>query len=375
MKRIGKLLGLFAIAGAGFCGTRSLTIGDADRGKEVFRTRRCIACHSINGEGGKSAPELGRIVERGFSPYSLAGRLWNHAPVMWAAMEREGIARPELSQQEAADLFAYFFAARYFESPGTARRGRQLFRSKRCAGCHGIESPVREGIRPVAAWQSMEDPIALACEMWNHSFAMRRELDRSHIPYPQLSSQELTDVLVYLRGRVGNRGRSAEFSPASAVDGQTVFAVKGCAVCHTGGRALEARPTRYSLTDFAAAMWNHPFRISNRPPQLSYEEMRRLVGYLVSMQFFEERGDLERGKGVFAAKRCGACHDNPSSGAPARAALAGKMTSFDLVAALWKHGPAMLDRMRQQKVAWPQFAGTEMADLTAYLHGAELKHR
>jgi hypothetical protein len=51
------------------------------------------------------------------------------------------------------------------------------------------------------------------------------------------------------------------------------------------------------------------------------------------------------------------------------------MTSFDLVAALWKHGPAMLDRMRQQKLAWPQFAGTEMADLTAYLHGAELKHR
>jgi hypothetical protein len=51
------------------------------------------------------------------------------------------------------------------------------------------------------------------------------------------------------------------------------------------------------------------------------------------------------------------------------------MTSFDMVAALWKHGPAMLDQMRGQNLAWPQFAGDEMADLTAYLHGAELKHR
>lgn len=375
MKRIGKLLGLFAIAGAGFCGTRSLTIGDSDRGKELFRTRHCIVCHSINGEGGKSAPDLGRIVERGFSPYNLAGRLWNHAPVMWAAMERAGIARSELSRQEAADLFSYFFAARYFESPGNARRGRQLFRSKHCASCHGIRSAVREGIRPVAAWQSMEDPIALASEMWNHSLEMRRELDRSHIPYPELSSRELTDMLVYLRGRVGNRGRSAEFSPASAVSGQKLFAEKGCAGCHTGSRSLESRPTRYSLTDFAAAMWNHPSWISNKPPQLSYEEMRRLVGYLISLQFFEERGDRERGTRLFVSKRCATCHDNPSTGAPPREALAGRMTSFDLVAALWKHGPAMLERMRRRGIPWPHFAGTEMADLTAYLHGPELKHR
>ena len=375
MKRFGKLLGLIAAAGAGFCATRSLTLGDSDRGKELFRARSCIVCHSINGVGGQSAPDLGRIAERGFSPYSLAGRLWNHAPVMWAAMEREGIARPELSRQEASDLFACFFAARYFESPGNARRGGQLFRSKRCAGCHGIKSPIREGVQPVAAWQSMEDPIALASEMWNHSVEMRRELDRSHTAYPQLSSQELTDMLVYLRGCVGNRGRSAEFSPASAVDGRTLFAAKGCAACHTGNRALEARPTRYSLTDFSAAMWNHPLRISSQPPELTYEEMRRLVGYLISLQFFEERGDRERGKRLFVTKRCATCHDNPANGAPARSDLAGRMTSFDLAAALWKHGPAMLDQMRGQNLAWPQFAGDEMADLTAYLHGAELKHR
>lgn len=64
-----------------------------------------------------------------------------------------------------------------------------------------------------------------------------------------------------------------------------------------------------------------------------------------------------------------------STGAPARSTVAGKMTSFDVVAALWKHGPAILDRMRRSKIGWPRFKGSEMADLAAYLHGTALKRR
>ncbi len=150
---------------------------------------------------------------------------------------------------------------------------------------------------------------------------------------------------------------------------------KGCAGCHRGALALEARPTRYSLTDFAAAMWNHPFRTQHNPAPLSYEEMRRLVGYLVSTQFFEERGDLEQGRKVFSRKHCAACHDDPSSGAPGRPAMAGRITSFGMVAALWKHGPMMLSRMRQKRISWPRFSGSEMADLAAYLYGYKLKQR
>jgi mono/diheme cytochrome c family protein len=122
-------------------------------------------------------------------------------------------------------------------------------------------------------------------------------------------------------------------------------------------------------------MWNHPSRARPDPEPLSYEEMSRLVGYLVSTQFFEERGNLEQGRKVFARKRCGACHDDPSSGAPGRSTMAGRMTSFEMVAALWKHGPAMADRMRLKKIPWPRFSGEEMADLAAYLDGMELKRR
>jgi mono/diheme cytochrome c family protein len=122
-------------------------------------------------------------------------------------------------------------------------------------------------------------------------------------------------------------------------------------------------------------MWNHPIRAAQNPAPISYEEMRRLVGYLVSTQFFEERGDPEQGKKVYASKHCGTCHDDPSSGASGRPAMAGKMTSFEMVTAIWKHGPAMLGRMRLKGISWPRFSGSEMADLTAYLHGYKLKQR
>jgi cytochrome c551/c552 len=218
------------------------------------------------------------------------------------------------------------------------------------------------------------DPIALAQQMWNHSREMIPALGRMEISYPRFSAQELTDLLAYLRS-TQEPGRAGAFSPGSAESGAELLASKGCAGCHRGELALEARPTRYGLTDFAADMWNHPFRTLQNPAPLSYEEMRRLVGYLVSAQFFEERGDLEQGKKVFAKKHCGACHDDPASGAPGRPAMAGSITSFGMVAALWKHGPAMLSRMRLHKIYWPRFSGPEMADLAAYLYGYRLKQR
>jgi cytochrome c2 len=227
----------------------------------------------------------------------------------------------------------------------------------------------------VAAWQSLADPIALAQQMWNHSVEMRAALARRAVPFPRLTAQELTDLLAYLRSLPQARGRQGKFSPASAEAGQGLFVSKGCAGCHKAELSLEARPTRYSLTDFAAAMWDHPLRAASTPAPLSYEEMRQLLGYLVSMQFFEERGDQGQGRQVYQAKRCGVCHDRPGSGAPARSALAGRTTSYDMAAAAWKHLPARLEPKPLQRSAWPHFAGTEMADLCAYLHGLEFKRR
>jgi mono/diheme cytochrome c family protein len=366
---------LAGVVGIVYGATRTLPMGDARRGKELFRARSCVVCHSVDGEGGQTAPDLGMAVERGFSPYHLAGLLWNHAPAMWAAMKAKGISKPGLSEREAADLFAYFFTTRYFGRAGHPGRGQRVFQVKRCGACHGLDSAVREGTRPAAAWQSLADPIALAQQMWNHSVEMRTALQSQSIPYPRLTAQELTDLLAYLRSLPQAQTRQEELSPVSAQEGRSLFASKGCAGCHKANLSLEAQPTRYSMVDFAAAMWNHPLRPANEPALMSYEEMRQLLGYLVSMQFFEERGDQERGRRVYQSKRCGACHDGPSRGAPARAALAGRTTSFDMAAAVWKHIPVLLERGQRQGSSWPRFAGSDMADLSAYLHGLEFKRR
>ena len=65
---------------------------------------------------------------------------------MWEAMQTKGIGARLLSEQEVADLFAYFFAARYFERAGDSGRGRRVFQSKQCGQCHGLMSPIHEGI-------------------------------------------------------------------------------------------------------------------------------------------------------------------------------------------------------------------------------------
>jgi cytochrome c2 len=374
MIRIASLISLFTLAYSGTCATRQLLLGDAERGGEVFRSHGCIACHSVNRKGGGIGPDLAQMAERGFSPYSMTALLWNHAPAMWRTLDQKGFARPELTPQQAADLFVFFFAISYFEGPGDARRGERVFRTYKCGQCHGINDPVAAGVAPVRNWQSLDHPILLAQQMWNHSRDMGTTLGRTGIPFPRLTPLDLTDMLVYLRSVLGRRGVGS-FMPGSPEEGRKLFVAKGCAACHRGDQAFEGRPTRYTLNDIAAAMWNHPRSALPDEASISLEEMRQLVGYLLSVQFFEERGNAERGRLLFGKKHCVACHENPSGQAPGRAAMAGRMTSFEMAAALWKHGPAMSEAMLQKKIRWPRFDGVDMADLTSYLHGYEFKRR
>ena len=60
--------------------------GDSAQGAELFKSERCVECHSVNGKGGKIGVDLSERVDRGFTPALLASAMWNHAPVMWAAM-------------------------------------------------------------------------------------------------------------------------------------------------------------------------------------------------------------------------------------------------------------------------------------------------
>lgn len=340
--------------------------GDAREGEKIFTEQRCITCHSIGGVGGKAAPDLGKRTGRSYTPNMMAALMWNHAPVMWTAMEKQGVEKPRLSRENAADLFAYFYAKRYFDNPGDAGRGKRLFQTKGCDSCHGISDAKAGGGKPVSQWESLGDSIEFSKALWNHSSEMSQAAAQKNLKWPELTSQQMTDLLVFFQNLPEAKKRQASFFPADATTGQKLFELKGCADCHKESNSLENRFSFRSMQDFAAAMWNHA-PLMKHHPELNTEEMRRIVGYLWSIQFFEPKGDPQVGRRVFENKRCAMCHENAQSGAPR---LAGQApgTSFEMVSALWHHGPAMLDKMNQQKLRWPRFNVKEMANLVAYLN-------
>jgi mono/diheme cytochrome c family protein len=294
----------------------------------------------------------------------MAALMWNHAPAMWSAMSAQGIARPNLSAQDSADLFAFFAASRYFDRTGEPSRGGQLLEARKCAGCHGPGGPGK----PVNQWTSVQDPVSLATAMWNHAAQMKTALDKKRAGWVPLTAQELSDIAHYVRSQPGMRRMPNEFLLTPPGGGAALFKDKGCGSCHIGKMALENRLSAATLTDVAAAMWNHAPRMQRDTPTLSAEEMRELVGYIWSGPFFSGAGNAARGERVFARRQCGTCHGAAGSGAPDLKSP--EASALTMVSGLFQHGPAMLDKLRQKNVAWPRFERNEMADLIAYLRAS-----
>ena len=344
---------------------------DSARGAELFKTLGCLQCHSVNGTGGKIGPDLGRSIDRGFTPASLAATMWNHAPGMWAALRAEDVQPGDLNDPAAADLFAYFYSVRFFEKPGDAARGKAVFASKGCEDCHGLTATKIPETKSIAYWETVSSPIALAAAMWNHAATMRAEIAKRRGMWPELTSQDLIDMLVYLRNLPSARGALARVEISSGADGQKLFEAKGCAGCHTGKMALAPLLKGMTLTDIAVEMWNHEPKMAPNPPSLSTEEMREIVSYLWAGQFFAGGGSAAAGERVYRAKRCSACHEDTSSGAPKLLGTVRDFSAATMVSALWMHGPRMLEQMKAKGIAWPRFDEAEMANLIAYLNGGK----
>jgi mono/diheme cytochrome c family protein len=342
--------------------------GDAQRGEQLFQTERCVQCHAINGRGGSLAPDLGRHVSREFTPTVVASLMWNHAPAMWMAMRQQGIVRSTLSPESAADLFAYFVSARYFEKPGDAARGKQALAARQCAHCHGVTDSKAAGAPPVVKWESLTDPIVLLQQMWNHGVGMREAYTAQKLRWTPLTSQELRDILIYLQGLPETRSLVTAFAFPPSQTGSQLFQSKGCTECHKGKLALEDRLGGMTLTEVAVAMWNHQSSMKQPAPKFSQEEMRQLVGYIWMRPYFRGEGEATRGKKVFADKNCASCHDNASSGAPPLGKNPEGYSAITMMSTLWQHGPRMLELMTERKLPWPRFTAMEMADLIAYLN-------
>src|SRR5271165_2224286 len=82
---------------------------DSARGAQVFELQGCVQCHALNGVGPNIGPDLGRVADRGLTPAALAATMWNHAPQMWVETKLRSVPPPAMDEQQAADLFAFFY--------------------------------------------------------------------------------------------------------------------------------------------------------------------------------------------------------------------------------------------------------------------------
>jgi mono/diheme cytochrome c family protein len=380
----GALLFVVALAWAGPAWAQvSAPPQDPLAGSRVFGARGCVKCHAVNGIGGRIGPDLGRIA-RPRSFYDLATAMWNHLPRMADRMQQIGITRPHLDVGEAADLIGFLYTLNYFDAPGTAAAGRRLFTEKRCIVCHqvdgvgGVVGPNLDFLRP------FRSPIYVAAAMWNHGPQMMEAMAARGIQRPAFTGAELRDLIAFLApGTSGPAEGPIYVLPGRADNGRRLFTEKRCAECHSvggqGGRVgpdLGERAVRRSSLDFAAEMWNKAPRMlaemkrrAITAPNLRPEEMADLIGYLHSVRYFAEPGNIQRGWAVATNKGCLTCHAVAGErGKPAsdltRVRLA---TPAAVVAALWNHALVTAPAPGGGKLAWPELRPEELADLAALL--------
>jgi len=367
-------------------GAGSQPFGSAARGRELLNSRDCLRCHSLGGTGGGTAPDLGRrsIGER-HSPTELAAAMWNHGPEIW----REPVGEPHRetvrTASEGDDLLAYFWSLRYFDGPGEAIRGKQVFEDKGCAGCHALASDGDAGGAPaVSEWQGLGDPVQWSERLWNHSGEMSRLFDERGLKWPRFTEEEMTDLLIYLQNLAPARQLPRRLALSDPDDGHAVFEAKGCVSCHTLGSASAsvAKPGGSlqgfrTMTGFTAAMWNHAPEMQARraelgidTPQFTVDEMRAMISFVYSSGGFEERGNPSVGRSVYAKKQCASCHGEPGS-LGAGPLEAGSASAARMVEAVWSHGPAMLREMERRGEHWPTLSARDVANLVAYLNEPE----
>jgi cytochrome c553 len=143
-------------------------------------------------------PALGVPHKLPRSIVQFAGNMWNHSPEMYRAAADRNLQRPQFEGRDMADLIAFLYSSRYFESGGTAEVGHRTFVTRGCGECHGRNAEGSDNAPSLRRRGEIFTSVSLATALWRHGPDMYRKCVALGRPWPKLSEQDVGDLVSYL---------------------------------------------------------------------------------------------------------------------------------------------------------------------------------
>ena len=193
-------------------------------------------------------------------------------------------------------------------------------------------------------------------------------------------------IAMYVQVRRHDRSRSVPYVTGNVEKGAALFyGDKQCGICHavngSGGRIAPdlsgTRPSAPAMGWLVTVVWNHGpgmwrrIRQKNQSyPQLSSKDMANLLAFLYQASNTDRLGDASAGQQVFHDKGCGHCHSVRGVGGKKAADLSTVAAGENPAAwtqAMLNHADSMVVPIKNTLGEWPEFSGTQMNDLIAYV--------
>ena len=346
--------------------------------------KQCGICHSVNGVGGRIAPELSGTRPARPAMGWMISVLWNHGPGMWRVIRQNSQGYLELDPQEMADILAFLYQSTSVDHRGDPIDGKTVFYDKGCNRCHSVGGTGGKAAPELSAIAVGGDPNVWTTAMLNHAGSMVGPINSALGRWPNFSGNQMNDLIAYVSSgttvvKSGNR------TGGDAQRGWIVFQ-SPCMPCHSvggqgGNLGPELGPDQdipLTTAQFASVMWNHaPTMLKEAKDrgipasQLEAKDMADLLAFLVSLRYFEPSGSALVGQKVFAERGCAACHGTMGEGSKMGPALRRETEAYTAVSfttALWRHGPKMLDRIQESGISWPELKPTDVGNLVSLLN-------
>ena len=361
-------------------------VGEPQKGAALFYgDKQCGICHSVNGSGGRIAPDLSGTHPGTPAMGWLAAVLWNHGPGMWRQIRQKNDPYPQLNSQEMADIFAFLYQASGIDRAGDASAGQRVFDGKGCVRCHSVGGTGGQSAPELSKIAAGSNSNSWTLTMFNHAGSMVAPITSTLGQWPQFTGNEMNDLIAYVSLSAPQPSTNTREISGNAELGWGVFQSR-CMPCHSvrgqgGSVGPELGPESdlpLTTAQFASVLWNHaPAMLrqarENRisPPVLQGNDMADLRTFLASLRYFEPTGSPLVGERVFSDRGCAACHGRTAEGTQTGPGLRSgteAYTTITFAAALWRHGPRMIDRAQELGIPWPTLKVTDLGDLVSFLN-------